>query len=53
MKDQVGAYRILKILGDGALGRAHLSQEWPSKEHFVLKEIRPQLASDPNAEARA
>lgn len=47
-----GRYRIVRKLGEGAMGDVYLAEHIQIRRHDAIKILRPNLASDPDAIAR-
>ncbi|WP_350280365.1 protein kinase [Kribbella sp. HUAS MG21] len=51
VEERVGAYRLIRRLGQGGMGVVYLA-EGPEREEVALKVLRPHVAHDPIARAR-
>lgn len=50
--DRLGPYRLLKVLGEGGMGRVYLAEDPKLKRKIALKVMRADLASDEKARQR-
>lgn len=49
--EQVGPYRIVRLLGEGGMGRVYLAHSRSGRE-FAVKVVRPELSEDPSFRQR-
>jgi serine/threonine protein kinase len=48
---RIGAYRLLRVIGEGGMGVVHLGLD-PSDRAVAVKVVRPHVAADPQTRAR-
>lgn len=51
-EDQVGEYRILRVLGEGAMGTVFLAEHVRIPQRVAIKALKPELFADDEAQKR-